>query len=365
MNSIYTLKTIGVLLCLCMLSVHAHSVEALNNFQRLVAKDAGLSATEKERWGGAVAAAFKTKHVTFDYARLVYGILSQAKFDEVALDIAVRVALNSCDAVEKGAPENAVSELVVFAFAENLSVEEIKLYAEVSAKCNAAHVAVHVTQEMIRTAKSQGWPSHTFIILMDGLILAAEHGADTEKIALFMLISVEQKLGSPKKIVADAIENSKQREPEKWQKKISNKKVVPQEEQIPSIPKVVLDYDTFHRSVTSFIGTPYLWGGNNRRGVDCSGFTRLVMEENGYRIPRVSRDQAKIGENVNKKELMLGDLVFFDTKGAGKITHVGLYLGGNLLAHASSSKGVTIVLFSTNYFQSRYVCSRRIIKYQK
>jgi cell wall-associated NlpC family hydrolase len=128
--------------------------------------------------------------------------------------------------------------------------------------------------------------------------------------------------------------------------------------------QIALDYDTLRRSVESFIGTPYVWGGNTRHGVDCSGFTKLVMYENGYVIPRVSRDQAKAGTHVYKDNLKLGDLVFFDTKGRGLVTHVGLYLGGNLLVHASSSKGVTIVLFSDRYFQSRYVTSRRIVSYK-
>jgi len=98
-------------------------------------------------------------------------------------------------------------------------------------------------------------------------------------------------------------------------------------------------------------------------GVDCSGFTSLVMYENGYRVPRVSGNQARVGAPVYKNQLQLGDLVFFDTKGSGRITHVGFYLGGNLMAHASSSKGVTIVFFSNRYFQSRYVTARRIIRY--
>jgi cell wall-associated NlpC family hydrolase len=116
--------------------------------------------------------------------------------------------------------------------------------------------------------------------------------------------------------------------------------------------------------VESFLGTPYVWGGNTRRGVDCSGFTKLVFKENGYAIPRVSRDQAKTGRAVKQKDLKLGDLVFFDTKGEGYVTHVGFYLGGNLMAHASSSKGVIIVLFSNRYFQSRYKGARRIVAYE-
>jgi cell wall-associated NlpC family hydrolase len=128
---------------------------------------------------------------------------------------------------------------------------------------------------------------------------------------------------------------------------------------------VALSFEAFRRSVESFLGTPYVWGGETRQGADCSGFTQLVMKENGYHIPRVSRDQAKTGKKVAEDELKLGDLVFFDTKGEGRVTHVGLYLGGNLMVHASSSKGVIIVLFSNRYFQSRYTGARRVVRYAR
>ncbi|MBT8490148.1 MAG: C40 family peptidase [Deltaproteobacteria bacterium] len=179
-----------------------------------------------------------------------------------------------------------------------------------------------------------------------------------------MLISVAQKLGTPEKIVQDALADAKKRASSRPEKKKAQSIKKPFSSQSAGTSREALNYDTLRRSVESFIGTPYVWGGNTRRGVDCSGFTRLVMYENGYRIPRVSRDQAKAGTSVYKNNLKLGDLVFFDTKGRGRITHVGLYLGGNLLVHASSSKGVTIVLFSGRYFQSRYVTSRRIVHYR-
>ncbi len=355
------------LVFLCLLSFYGYSYasdDTLNRFKSLVEKDDGLSQTQKEEWISLALNKFQGKTFSFDYSRLLYAVLSQAMFDEVDIIKASQVALDCVMAVELGGPEDEVFELVVFAFSEELSPEEICRYADLSKRCKAAGVAIPVTQEMIRNAKKENWPESTFTPIMEGLMEAAGYNFDTEKVALFMLISVVQNLGSPEQIVKDAIEDAKKREPEKWKKEQPELKTAAVENSALIPPRVALDFDSFKNSVTSFLGTAYLWGGNTRRGVDCSGFTKLVMEENGYRIPRVSRDQAKIGEPVDKSEFKLGDLVFFDIKRAGKITHVGLYLGGNLLAHASSSKGVTIVYFSNRYFQSRFVCGRRIVQYR-
>jgi len=340
------------------------AADPLDNFSILVEKDKGLSADEKKQWVSLTRKTFTGKSFNFDYSRLVYEILSQAKFDEVDLGKAVQVAFSSAKAVDRKAPEDEVSDLALFAFSVHLSIDEIRLYAVTAKKCKTTGVPVHVTQEMIRHAKEDKWTEHTFTTIMGGLMKAARQNLDTEKVGIFMLISVAQKLGTPEKIVQDALADAKKRASSRPEKKKAQSIKKPFSSQSAGTSREALNYDTLRRSVESFIGTPYVWGGNTRRGVDCSGFTRLVMYENGYRIPRVSRDQAKAGTSVYKNNLKLGDLVFFDTKGRGRITHVGLYLGGNLLVHASSSKGVTIVLFSGRYFQSRYVTSRRIVHYR-
>ena len=341
------------------------AADPLANFKLLVEKDKGLSPGEKGQWISLAQQKFQDKHFSFDYSRLLYGILSQAKFDEVNMEKAIRVAFLSAKAVNRGGPEEEVSDLALFAFSVSLTADEIRLYAVTSKKCKTAGVPAHVAQEMIRHSKEDRWTEHAFTTIMNGLTEAARQDLEAEKVALFMLISVDQKLGTPEQIVQDAIKDAKKR-----------KSVILRKEQVkpavkppnltPSIKtsKVALNYDAFRNSIESFIGTSYVWGGNTRRGVDCSGFTKLVMYENGYLIPRVSRDQAKKGAPVYKNQLQLGDLVFFDTKGQGYITHVGFYLGGNLMVHASSSKGVTIVLFSNRYFQSRYVTARRVVRYQ-
>ena len=89
------------------------------------------------------------------------------------------------------------------------------------------------------------------------------------------------------------------------------------------------------------VDTPYLWGGMSSYGYDCSGLAHNAMKACGYMIPRDASDQAKVGRAIstkNKDEWRIGDLVFFTTPPAQTVTHVGIYLGQDLLLHATIYK---------------------------
>ncbi|SFV71432.1 putative secreted protein [hydrothermal vent metagenome] len=116
----------------------------------------------------------------------------------------------------------------------------------------------------------------------------------------------------------------------------------------------------------SFLGTPYVWGATGPKKFDCSGFTRWVYRDIGIKIPRVSRDQARVGQYVSYSNLQPGDMVFFDTKKhrSGKVTHVGIYLGNGDFIHASSA-GKKVVIYNFNkkeYYKKRFLWGRRLVK---
>jgi len=116
----------------------------------------------------------------------------------------------------------------------------------------------------------------------------------------------------------------------------------------------------------SFLGTRYVWGATGPNKFDCSGFTQWVYRDAGINIPRVSRNQAKVGKYISFSNLRKGDMVFFDTKKrrTGKVCHVGIYLGNNNFIHASSSaKKVVIYNFNDKpFYKKRFLWGRRVIK---
>lgn len=83
------------------------------------------------------------------------------------------------------------------------------------------------------------------------------------------------------------------------------------------------------------LGITYQWGGNGPYKYDCSGFTKEVFRRNGIKIPRVSKDQAKVGKKISKRNLKKGDLIFFHSKKSKVVDHVGIYLGKGKFIHAS------------------------------
>jgi gamma-D-glutamyl-L-lysine dipeptidyl-peptidase len=84
-----------------------------------------------------------------------------------------------------------------------------------------------------------------------------------------------------------------------------------------------------------WVNAPYLWGGRTALGVDCSGFTQIVLKMMGVRILRDAAQQASQGNTVDfLQAAQCGDLAFFDDA-EGKIYHVGILLDPHHIIHAS------------------------------
>jgi cell wall-associated NlpC family hydrolase len=109
------------------------------------------------------------------------------------------------------------------------------------------------------------------------------------------------------------------------------------------------------------LNIPYKFGGNTILGIDCSAYVKKVYGMLGVDLPRTAREQFNEGQEIEKEELSIGDLVFFKTY-ASFPSHVGIYLGNNLFIHASSKgKKVTINSLDTPYYLKRFIGAKRLI----
>lgn len=94
------------------------------------------------------------------------------------------------------------------------------------------------------------------------------------------------------------------------------------------------------RVAQSLLNVPYLWGGKNIMGYDCSGFTQTVYSVFGINLLRNAREQVTQGQVVGSlAEAQPGDLVFFDhldrAPEATRITHVGMLISPTEVIHCS------------------------------
>jgi LysM repeat protein len=111
-----------------------------------------------------------------------------------------------------------------------------------------------------------------------------------------------------------------------------------------------------------FLGTHYRFGGSSSKGIDCSAFVQQVFREMAVSLPRTAREQFEVGNEVSPGDLQKGDLVFFRTY-ASYPSHVGIYLGGSKMIHASSrDRRVVISTMNTPYYRARFIGAKRISK---
>lgn len=115
-----------------------------------------------------------------------------------------------------------------------------------------------------------------------------------------------------------------------------------------------------------WIGTPYKYGGEDKRGIDCSGLVLNVYKSAlDIKLPRNSGEQAKYCSPLQKNQLMPGDLIFFATGSSRKrVSHVGIYVGDGRMVHSSASSGVVVSDIESDYFVRTYAGAGSVDKYR-
>ncbi len=102
------------------------------------------------------------------------------------------------------------------------------------------------------------------------------------------------------------------------------------------------------------LGVPYRYGGSTTKGFDCSGLVHYAYLQAGKSIPRTTAGQWQSLKPVAAKNLRVGDVLFFNI--AGRVSHVGLYLGSRRFVHApSTGRDVTIAELDSAYYRKTFV----------
>ncbi|HHD72450.1 MAG TPA: NlpC/P60 family protein [Epsilonproteobacteria bacterium] len=122
--------------------------------------------------------------------------------------------------------------------------------------------------------------------------------------------------------------------------------------------------------LNQYLNKPYIWAEEGPNAFDCSGLTYNIYGQMGVRIPRVARDQAKVGKKISYDNLIYGDLIFFGSTNPNskRINHVGIYLGNGWFAQASSQdRKVTYTNFADEpvYLKRMKICRRYMSKDEK
>lgn len=156
--------------------------------------------------------------------------------------------------------------------------------------------------------------------------------------------------------------------------------------------KQKLTADNIVNTALQFEGTPYLWGGASSKGLDCSGLVRLTFFMNGHLLPRNASQQVLNGREIimecdhsvapdsdalyqemqkRIRNLQPGDLVFFGSPetfwAKEKITHVGIYIGGGKIIHASHKVRInSLIPGQKDYYENshRLLKARRYVNWQ-
>jgi cell wall-associated NlpC family hydrolase len=118
--------------------------------------------------------------------------------------------------------------------------------------------------------------------------------------------------------------------------------------------------DTIADLASSYVGTPYVWGGTSPAGFDCTGFVQFVYRQVGSFLPRTEAGQLAAGARVPADELEPGDVVVFANTYRSGLSHTGIYLGDGQFVHAVDERhGVMISELDTAYWSVRLVGASR------
>ena len=132
------------------------------------------------------------------------------------------------------------------------------------------------------------------------------------------------------------------------------------------VEKKLIDTNTdtnkqLNKFVTNWLGVRYVFGGDSKRGIDCSAFVRRAYKSVYDKVlPRTCIYQYKMVQKITKDCLEIGDLIFFRVRG-GSGWHVGIFIGDKRFVHASGrGRNVMISSLEEDFYKRIYLSGGRL-----
>lgn len=131
-----------------------------------------------------------------------------------------------------------------------------------------------------------------------------------------------------------------------------------------SVSAATGDVSGFIATLKAQQGKPYVLGDEGPSSFDCSGLVYYGLTNNGVKVGRLSAKSYAVIDSwetiESKGGLQTGDLIFFWNDGKTRISHTGVWLGGNQYIHASSSAGKVVISSWSNWAERCFSHGKRV-----
>ncbi|HEX4047007.1 MAG TPA: C40 family peptidase [Elusimicrobiota bacterium] len=308
---------------------------------------------------------------------VVLSVITEGSFDEASPGRVADVAFAAYQAMERGAPGEEVQGIALYGYRKKIPGDTIAAWANGYRQLVEARVPGPVAADLVNLAMNRDLSVSDFDTLKWALAAGVKEGYGAKDYARFLFGNMILGKSGPGAISSEAKAEFRRARAEHRKPRLpaysgSFAPAPPPRPayRAPSIeapavgrsPRMEALWPGLDATYRGYLGTPYVWGGTSHEGIDCSGLTSNTYGENRVMIPRVSRDQFHAGSPVEDGALRDGDLVFFNTLGAG-VSHVGMVVDARRrrFVEASSSRGVIVTSLDGKYYKTRYLGARRVV----